>query len=212
MTTTMSHAPAPNAAAMDPLEVSLAAYAPQAQRYAELNAERMAVELAQFTAPLSPADDVVLDAGCGAGRDLVRLAEWGFCAVGVDLCAEFVAAATAATDGWPVRVELGDLRALPFDDDEFAGVWACASLVHLSPADAATALAELARVGRPGAPVHVSVKAGDRDASGFVDSEFGRRYYTFWSETQLRDAAVAAGLSVVSVDVDDVFVNLWAVA
>lgn len=195
---------------LDPVAASVAAYAPHVQQYAAHNANHAGDLLERFCAGLSPEHDVILDAGCGPGRDLVRFAERGHCAVGVDLSPEMLAVASEATDGWPVRLEQADLRDLPFDDDTFAGVWACASLVHLPASDAVAALAEIARVARPGAPVHVSVKTGG--VTGFADTVHGRRFFRHWDHNELRNAAAGVGLTVEEIEPDGAFVNLWATA
>jgi SAM-dependent methyltransferase len=99
--------------------------------------------------------DRVLDLGSGPGVDLAALA--GVVgptgrAVGLDRSpAMTTASAAAAPDA---AVVLGDGRALPFGSGTFAGVWARAVLIH-TPTPAA-AIAELARVVRPGGRVVLS--------------------------------------------------------
>jgi SAM-dependent methyltransferase len=194
----------------DPVIASVAAYTGHSADYAASNADKAAAQHDRMCALIEPADHVVLDAGCGPGRDLVRFAERGHCVIGVELNPEFVDLARAATYGWPVHVEHGDLRNLLYDDDSFDAVWACASLVHLDTADAATALGELHRVARPGAPLYVSVKIGDTD--GWVDSPHGRRWFRYWNPDEFAAAVTAAGFTVTAVEPDGVFVDVWATA
>ncbi len=56
---------------------------------------------ARFCAALVPAGARVLDAGCGTGRVMVRLAELGYDCVGVDLDASMLAVAQKQAPGLP---------------------------------------------------------------------------------------------------------------
>ncbi|PSL48645.1 methyltransferase family protein [Saccharothrix carnea] len=97
----------------------------------------------------------VLDAGCGAGNFLPHLVS----TVGpdgkvsaVDLAEEHV---TAVAASYPVEVRQGSVLALPYDDDTFDAVWCANTTQYLDDRDLATALAEFARVVRPGGIVAV---------------------------------------------------------
>lgn len=80
------------------------------------------VQLDRFGSLLPP-NAKVLDAGCGSGRDLARLARLGFHPVGLDLSAG-LAAIARQTSGCEVMV--GDLRELHMSDCSFEGVWGSA--------------------------------------------------------------------------------------
>jgi SAM-dependent methyltransferase len=56
---------------------------------------------ARFCAALVPAGARVLDAGCGTGRVMIRLAEQGYDCVGVDLDASMLAVAQREAPGLP---------------------------------------------------------------------------------------------------------------
>lgn len=88
----------------------------------------------------------VLDLGCGWGRHLEALREDGFDAIGLERSASL--ATKAATRGPVVR---GDLRELPFKDGTFDAA-ACfySSIFFFSDADNQKALADVARVLKPG--------------------------------------------------------------
>jgi len=110
-----------------------------------------------------PASGRVLDAGGGAGRYALWLAERGYDVTLVDLSAEQVAIAREKADerGVADRVtaEQGDVRDLDFAADEFDAVCCLGGpLSHVVDDDErATAMEELRRCAREDAPVFVSV-------------------------------------------------------
>jgi len=86
----------------------------------------------------------VLEVGCGRGEFAERLAGAGIGVVAVDQSARMV----ELTRARGVDARLGDVQALPFADGEFDAAVANFVLYHVR--DIHRALAELARVLRPG--------------------------------------------------------------
>jgi len=96
----------------------------------------------------------LLDAGCGLGAS-ARLAAEEFCLAvdGVDGSSDVIALAEVRGSHLRIHWTLGDLAALPFDDDSFDAVLAeCV----LSTTERPTVLRELARVLKPGGVLLVS--------------------------------------------------------
>lgn len=194
MTTTPTHSP-------DPVLGSVAAYSDHLEAYTTCNADLVADQVNRFLGDI-PAGGVILDAGCGPGRDLDRFVKAGYTALGVDLNPDFVNAAAAYAP-----TVLADLRDLPFEDHSFDGVWACASLVHLDEPDARTALAEIARVLVPGGRGYISIKHAGH--TGWTDTPHGRRYFEIWKPETFLAAVTDAGLNVLSHDLNPVFLDVW---
>lgn len=99
-------------------------------------------------------DRMVLDAGCGTGYGCRLLADAGAREViGVDIARSVVETVAA---GMPetVRLAVGDVRKLEFDDDTFEMVVCFEVIEHLE--DPFTALDELARVLAPGGLLLIS--------------------------------------------------------
>jgi ubiquinone/menaquinone biosynthesis C-methylase UbiE len=96
----------------------------------------------------------VLDAGMGPGRVLAELAERGWRIAGVDLAEGMVEAARRRLPRAAERLRVGSILGLPFPDASFDAAVATGVLeyVDYSP----TALAELARILRPGGVAVVS--------------------------------------------------------
>jgi SAM-dependent methyltransferase len=125
----------------------------------------------------------VLDLGAGPGFDSAELRRLGLRAISLDLSLGMLRAVHA------------DARRLPFADGALAGVWANASLLHLSPEDAATALREVRRVLRPRGGLHVSVKKGD--GAAWESERYGApRWFQYWSPAALDALLSGAGFAV----------------
>ena len=104
-----------------------------------------------------PAGGAVLDAGCGSGRDALAFKRAGYAVCAFDGSARLAAIATAET-GIAVRH-------LPFAemdwDAAFDGVWACASLLHVSASELPATLGAIGRALKPGGVFYSSFKQGD---------------------------------------------------
>jgi ubiquinone/menaquinone biosynthesis C-methylase UbiE len=152
----------------------------------------------------------ILDVGCGTGDDAREMARH-VCEngriVGVDNSQAMIDIARQRAEGTGISVEFhaADALALPFETGSFDGACADRSLMHVP--DARRALAEMARVTRPGGRVAVyevdfgtvTIDVDDRTLARRVidcwrDSMrnpwLGRRMPALFQELSLRDIAV----------------------
>lgn len=137
----------------------------------------------------------VLDAGCGTGRYLRELESRGAMAVGMDLSMPMLERAREAAG----RVARADIRALPFDAMSLDLVVCGLALGDV--AEIELALAEIARVLRPGGRVIYSVVHPAGEAAGWSRTfESGGRQWAidgFWhSLDRHRQACGASGLTI----------------
>ncbi|MEZ4454319.1 MAG: methyltransferase domain-containing protein [Nannocystaceae bacterium] len=111
--------------------------------------ERLEVELVDSLAECGPGDRV-LDVGTGDGTYAIQAARRGAVVVGLDRSPAMLAAAgqRARAAGVQVELRLGSAEALPFADASFDRVLAVTVLCLVD--DPVRALAEMARVTRPG--------------------------------------------------------------
>jgi SAM-dependent methyltransferase len=135
----------------------------------------MAKGWADFAALVRPGGRI-LDAGCGSGRDTQALFKLGFHVTAIEASPKLAALAEAHT-GLVVQV-------MTFDQiewrEEFDGVWACASLLHVRRAELPAAVARLRDALTRGGVLWMSFKYGvhERQASGrhFTDLDEAGAY------------------------------------
>jgi SAM-dependent methyltransferase len=114
-------------------------------------------ELDRFFAALP--GGMVLDLGCGAGRDSEYLIRQGATVVASDVSGELLRhTRDRCTVFGAVQC---DLLALPLAAGAFDGAWACASVLHLPSAAHPDAFSEIHRVLAPGGLAAISLKAGE---------------------------------------------------
>jgi SAM-dependent methyltransferase len=133
----------------------------------------------------------VLDAGCGAGRDLRALRRAGLHPTGLELSPKLAELARAYSG---CEVTLGDMRDPPFSDRSFDGVWAAASLLHLELEEVVPTLTGLRRLLEPGGVLFTSVKMG----IGTELSSDGR-LFTYFAPDQWASLVGAAGLEEIEI-------------
>jgi ubiquinone/menaquinone biosynthesis C-methylase UbiE len=140
---------------------------------------------------------LVLDAGCGGGRDCQAFVERGFRVVGVDLSKKMLEIAQAfVKNGDFIQA---DLRKIPLDDDSVDGIWCCASLLHLKHSEVPRALAEFRRVLRTNAVCCILVKEGSGEE--FVQetlSQGMRRFYSYFREDEICQLCLSMNFSILS--------------
>ena len=154
-----------------------------------------------------PAGTLVLDLGAGPGFDSAELRERGFEAISVDLSLGMLRAGVREFPGPRVQ---SDLRRLPFPSRSVCGVWANASLLHLSKAEASLALREIRRVLRPSGILYMSVKRGS--GTEWESERYGKpRWFQYWSDPELDAALQAAGFRVNAAWVNETTRDTWLI-
>jgi SAM-dependent methyltransferase len=155
-------------------------------------------ELRSFLAPLT-GDERALDSGTGAGTLALALAPLVGEVVGIDLVPELLDAARSDAPPNATFVE-GDVTALPFESYSFDLACSRRTLHHVSRPE--LAVAELARVTRPGGRVFVDDQLAPMDPlAAFELDRFERRrdpsHNRTLSDGDLRDLFAANGLTLV---------------
>lgn len=120
---------------------------------------------------------VILDFGCGPGRDLAAFARLGHRAIGLDGTARFVAMARADSG---CEVWQQNFLALDLPAEHFDGIFANASLFHVPRQELPRVLAELRDALKPGGVLFSSNPRGQND-EGWSGNRYGAWHdYESW--------------------------------
>ncbi|AMA72437.1 MULTISPECIES: class I SAM-dependent methyltransferase [Aneurinibacillus] len=114
----------------------------------------------------------VLDLGCGAGHDALRLKRYDLQVQGLDISEVMLEQAKQKVQG--VEFIQGDFRHIPTGSERYDGVWANASLIYLTKEDLHKALDEVYRVLKPGGVFFSSYRLGEGDV--VIDNIFHQLY------------------------------------
>jgi ubiquinone/menaquinone biosynthesis C-methylase UbiE len=153
------------------------AYDCVAETYAAMNAA-MPPEIIRATRWFSGrlrAGALILDLGCGPGRDMSWMEGHQRQVVGVDLSRQMLRIAHRHVRGGLAQM---DALALGFADHSFDGVWCDAVLLHFPRAVVPAVLAEIRRVLEPDGLLFVSVQQGQGE--GWERAATTRRWSATW--------------------------------
>ena len=159
-------------------------YDAHAKEYAELTVKAdMSPVYDRFLAYL-PAGAAILDAGCGSGRDSLCFMKKGYDVTMLD-----------ASEGmcWCAEKLTGrKALCMKFDEIEFAdrfdGIWACASLLHVSEKELENVLVIFHRALKRDGVLYASWKYGEAERCD------GERFYCDMTEEKLRRVLARANL------------------
>lgn len=153
----------------DPLAQTIAAYDQFSTQYSDrwFKSEVIRDFFKRFLSLLDETA-VVLDAGCGSGREVKELSDRRIDCVGIDLSYETVKQARLNVPSGYFRVM--DVRNLEYPDNIFDGLLCVAVLHHLFERDFKKAILEFQRVTKPGGVIALTIRMGD----GFMTDGLGR--------------------------------------
>lgn len=140
----------------------------------------------QFLARLPPGGSI-LDAGCGAGRDLKVFIDRGYQACGIDASASLVEIAKQYSGASCTVSRIEEIA----DTRRFDGIWACASLLHFPKVDIESVLHRFHKALVPGGTLFASVQQG----VGEQTAPDGR-FFAYYQLQELVNAVEAANFIV----------------
>ena len=135
---------------------------------------------------------VLVDVGCGPGRDIAVLRERGFRVIGLDL------SLGQLRTGGLTGVAQADMRRLPLRTGSVDAVWCQAALLHIPREAVPAVLAEFARAVRVGGQLYLAVAEGDGEQweVAFNYGSDQRRWFTYHREVDLTALLATAGFAV----------------
>lgn len=179
----------------DSTKTTIATYDKTAKEYI-LKVQKYAPmpERKKFMSLIKPGGKI-LDAGCGLGRDANYFASQGFAVTGIDLSNTLLdyAKKTADTHATFYCMDLRNIRL----NVSFDGIWACASLLHLTREAFVPALARFYELLTPGGIVFLLMKEGQGEklvTSGTIDGD--TRFFTYYTSDEIRESLESLGFEV----------------
>ena len=128
----------------------------------------------------------ILDAGCGSGRDMIAFRDAGFDVSGIDASAELCRIASEKTEIPVKQMRFEELEG----EEEYDGIWACASLLHVARVDLLDVLNRLRKLLKTDGILYASFKYGTEDR--IKDG----RYFCDFTEESCRSLMEKAGFVV----------------
>jgi Cyclopropane fatty acid synthase and related methyltransferases len=131
---------------------------------------------------------LILDLGCGSGRDSLYFIKNGYKVTAVEGSSEL---STLASDyiGQPVQnIDFVDIK----DVDVYDGIWACASLLHLEKSVFSEMLLKLREALKSDGVMYISLKIG----KDFATYE-GDRFFTYYTKETLYQLLKEANLDII---------------
>ena len=164
--------------------MSLDYYDAHAKEYAELTVKTdMSPAYNRFLAYL-PAGAAILDAGCGSGRDSLCFMKKGYDVTMLDASDEMCKCAEELTGRKALCMRFDEIEFV----NQFDGIWACASLLHVSEKELENVLARFHRALRNGGVLYASWKYGE------AERQDGERFYCDMTEEKLKNLLACVGL------------------
>jgi len=123
-----------------------------------------------------PKFSVIMDLGCGPGRDAAYFKSLGHKVVAIDSSKEL---AKLANENFGVVVQVRDFKSIDYTE-EFDGVWACASLLHVQKKDLPEIFLKVEKALKKSGTVYASFKYGE------FDGERNGRHFSDFTEKELK--------------------------
>jgi SAM-dependent methyltransferase len=140
-----------------PSESTIAYYDIHANEYCALTRQ---IDLREFYTRFLhelPVHAHILDAGCGSGRDTKAFLDLGHRVTAIDASAALAKLAAEYTNQ-----ECGIVRFQQIDlEEQFDGIWACASLLHVPGTEMNNVLSRFIRALKPRGVLYMSLKEGE---------------------------------------------------
>lgn len=106
-----------------------------------------------------PEGGKILDLGCGSGRDTKYFLEKGYDVVAVDGSIEMVKLSSEYTGKKTLHMTFQEIDF----EEEFDGIWACASLLHVRRDEISSILYKIYHALKPNGVLYSSFKYGDKE-------------------------------------------------
>lgn len=156
---------------------TLSYYEKHAREYSESTVKLDLHELHDVFLKELPRGAHILDAGCGTGRDTKTFLKRGYLVTAIDGSPEM---AKLATDFTGQHCETLCFQQMKFYE-EFDGIWACASILHVPKREMPDIIERFIRALRVGGVFYISLKEGEGERT----ADDGR-FFNYYTEDSFR--------------------------
>lgn len=159
-------------------EITKASYQATANEFARNVADLVPMVSIEKFIKLLPPKAIIIDLGCGSGRDAKVFTNMGIDVLGIDFCSNLID--IAETHAPLAKFELMDIEKIDLPNDSFDGVWAACSLGHIPKKELSNVLQQIHRILREDGYFYLALKKG----SGEIlekDSRYDGDHKKFWS-------------------------------
>lgn len=139
--------------------------------------------------------DKILDAGCGAGRDVQYLSEEGFEVTGIDMSKNLIKESLK-------RFKDGDFRLMDFRNPKFRngffnGIWFHGSFCHVKKKNALQTLLNLKKVLKKGGILYVGLREGQGEKKDkYTDTGNLPLFFAYYTEQEMISLLEKAGFNI----------------
>lgn len=165
-------------------EITIESYNATAEQYAANVAKLfLEQEAGKFLSYLEKGS-LILDAGCGSGRDARVFTERGYRVIGIDLSEKLLEIAKKNAPN--AEFKLMDIADVDFSDESFNGIWNVASLLHVPKEEAPNVIGGFYRTLKKGGLLYISVKEGEGETVA-KDTRYGgvEKFWSFFHKEEL---------------------------
>lgn len=156
----------------DPKEITLDYYERNAKAFYEGTVKVNMTTLYTPFLSYMPSYAKILDAGCGSGRDTLYFSQNGFKVTAFDYSPTLVELASKLTGQKILNLSFQNINFV----DEFDGIWACSSLLHVPKAELHDVVSRLSHALKINGVLYTSFKYG------FSEKIWNGRYFSNFDE------------------------------
>lgn len=190
-------------------------YSQVAKGYEQRNADNLDTESLQKFVKKIQKGGKILDLGAGNGRDSQWLADRGFEVTMFDLSPDMLKIAQQKVP--TAKVVQGDMTEMEFAADSFEGVWASASILHVTKQEAQAVIKKVFKMLKDNGQFYCLLKKGEGEFE-LEEDKYGqpmKRFFAFYSQDEVEDMIKAAGFTILDSQVSQSssgqeWVDLWA--
>ncbi len=142
-----------------------------------------------------PKGSSILDAGCGSARDAAYFIKHGYAVLGIDASRGMLT--KAQTLHPEVPTQLMNLTKIKLPDNQFDGIWAKASLLHISHTEINNVFDQFGRVLKTNGLLFIQTKAGEGiETKSVPNDEESIREFILFTQAEIQKFLEKAGFEI----------------